>query len=78
MDLGSYSFSYTNNYHLKSTSNGHNAGTDGTDVGIYGTLIPYKEAAVPFNPHISSKSIGSTTNPTGTLDVDIRVSAQDR
>jgi hypothetical protein len=72
------SFSYTNNYHLKTTSNGHNAGNDGTDVGLYGTLIPYKESAVPFNPHISSKTIGTVTTPTGTLNVDIKVSAQDR
>ena len=72
------SFFYTNNYHVKATSNGHNAGNDGTDVGIYGTLIPYKEAAVPFNPHISSKTIGTVTTPTGTLNVDIKVSAQDR
>ena len=72
------SFAYTNNYHVKATSNGHNAGTDGTDVGIYGTLIPYKESAVPFNPHISSKTIGTVTTPTGTLNVDIKVSAQDR
>lgn len=72
------SFAYTNNYHVKATSNGHNAGNDGTDVGIYGTLIPYKESAVPFNPHISSKTIGTVTTPTGTLNVDIKVSAQDR
>jgi len=72
------SFFYTNNYHVKTASNGHNTGTDGTDVGIYGTLIPYKESAVPFNPHISSKTIGTVTTPTGTLNVDIKVSAQDR
>jgi len=72
------SFAYTNNYHVQATSNGHNAGNDGTDVGIYGTPIPYKESAVPFNPHISSKTIGTVTTPTGTLNVDIKVSAQDR
>ena len=71
-------FAYTNNYHLKPTSNGHNAGSDGTDVGLYGTQIPYKESAVPFNPHISSKSIGNATNSAGSLNVDIKVSAQDR
>jgi hypothetical protein len=71
-------FSYWNNYHLKQTSLGHNIGTDGTDLGIYGTLTPFKEGSVPYNPHISSKSIGTTTNPTGTLNVNIKVSAQDR
>lgn len=71
-------FSYLNNYHLKPTSLGHNAGNDGTDIGIYGTIYPCKDGAVPFNPHIMSKTIGNATNPTGTLNVDIKVSAQDR
>ncbi len=71
-------FSYSNNYHLKATSNGHNAGTDGTDVGIFGTQFPAKEGAVPFNPHISHKNIGTAVTPTGVLNVDVRVSAQDR
>ena len=71
-------FSYSNNYHLNPTSIGHNAGGDGTDVGIYGTLYPCKDGAVPSNPHIISKNIGIATNPTGTLNVDIKVSAQDR
>ncbi len=71
-------FSYSNNYHLKTTSNGHNAGTDGTDIGIFGTQFPAKDGAVPFNPHISSKSIGTVVSPSGTLSVDVKVSAQDR
>jgi hypothetical protein len=71
-------FSYSNNYHLKSTSNGHDAGTDGTDVGIFGTGFPAKDGAVPFNPHISSKNIAPNLSPTGKLGVDITVTAQDR
>lgn len=34
--LYSTSFSFANDYHLQSNSPGHNAGTDGTDIGIYG------------------------------------------
>lgn len=78
INMPNWSFSYSNNYHLKSTSPGKNAGTDGTDLGIYGTQYPAKEGAVPFNPHISYKNIGTTVSPTGMLNVDVKVSAQDR
>ena len=71
-------FSYNSNYHLKPSSPGVSYGTDGTDVGIYGTINPYKESAVPFNPHIRSKLISSETTPEGILNVTISVSAQDR
>jgi hypothetical protein len=71
-------FVYSNNYHLKTNSLSHNAGSDGTDLGIYGTQLPYKEAAIPFNPHISSKNISTQVSPTGMLNVDVKVSAQDR
>lgn len=71
-------FSYNSNYHLKPSSPGVNYGTDGTDVGIYGTLAPYKDGAVPFNPHIVFKSISSETTPEGILNVTISVSAQER
>jgi hypothetical protein len=72
------SFSYANDYHLKPTSPGKNAGNDGNDIGIYGTFYPYKESAVPANPHIGFKNISPATNASGTLPVDIKVSAQER
>jgi hypothetical protein len=72
------SFSYGHNYHLKSTCPGKNYGTDGTDIGIFGTSSPYKDGAVPFNPHIFSKNISGQTTPQGILNVNISVSAQDR
>lgn len=72
------SFSYNYDYHLLSTSVGVNSGTDGTDIGIYGTIYPYKPSAVPANPHISTKSISPSSVPNGTLPVNIRVIAQDR
>jgi hypothetical protein len=71
-------FSYDYNYKLKTASPGNNFGTDGTDVGIYGTTSPYKDGAVPFNPHIVFKSISTETTPQGILNVTISVSAQDR
>lgn len=67
----------TGNYHLKSTSVGKNAGTDGTDLGIYGGAFPWKDGAVPFNPHIQTFQISGTTDSTGSLNVNIEVAAQD-
>jgi hypothetical protein len=69
------SFNYAHDYHLKPTCPGVNGGTDGTDVGIYGTGTPYKDGAVPVNPHIRYKAITSDNN---TINVNIKVAAQDR
>lgn len=67
-------FDYKQDYHIKTDSPAHNAGTDGNDLGIYGTSNPWKEGSVPSYPHIQSKSI-STVN--GNLNVKIKVAAQD-
>jgi len=75
---GGGSFKYTDNYHLKSGSPGKNAGKDGTDIGIYGGVFPWKEGSVPFNPHIISSTIANKTNSDGTLHVSIKVEAQHR
>jgi len=77
VNANGYSFNYSYNYHLLSSSPGKNFGTDGKDVGLYGTLFPYKDGAVPFNPHIMSKSISGETTPSQVLNVNISVSAQD-
>lgn len=65
---------YTDNLHL--ISPGTYNGTDATQVGIYGGLYPYKEGAVPSNPHIRSKSIGLTPDVNGKLKVNFTVAAQ--
>lgn len=71
-------FSYDSDFHLKETSPGKNAGTDGTDIGIYGTMSPYKEGAVPFNPHITINNISTRTDSEGKLDVKVTVEAQNQ
>lgn len=71
------SYSPTDNYHLQPNSIGINAGTDGTDIGIYGGPFPWKEGAVPSNPHVQFININGNTNPNGTLPVNINVNAQD-
>lgn len=73
-----YGYSQAYDYRLKSSSPGKNAGTDGTDIGIYGGAYPYKDGAVPPNPHISTKAISPTSAANGTLPVNIKVVAQDR
>ena len=65
---------YTDNLHL--VSPGTYIGTDATQVGIYGGLYPYKEGAVPSNPHIRAKSIGLTPDVNGKLKVNFTVAAQ--
>ncbi|MDL2308636.1 hypothetical protein LJC53_03510 [Bacteroidales bacterium OttesenSCG-928-C03] len=68
-------FDYSHDYHLLSPA--AYPGTDGTQVGVYGGLFPYKAAAVPVNPHISSKFIAPQTNNEGELQIEINVNAQD-
>lgn len=73
----SASFSYSSNYKLSDTSAAKAAGLSGADCGIYGGDNPYKEGAVPMNPHISFKNIPSATDSQGKLNIQIRVAAQD-
>lgn len=71
------SFNYNNNYQLRSNCLGNNAGSDGTDIGLFGTAYPYKPGAVPINPHIQTKIIAPNTDSQGNLNINIRVGAQD-
>ncbi len=70
-------FSYEFDYSLNTGSPGIAAGTDGFDIGIYGTTRPYKEGAVPRIPRIVSQSIDKETNAEGKLQVEVEVEAQD-
>lgn len=67
-------FTYEQDYNLTNTET--YLGNDGTQVGIYGGLFPYKEEAIPGNPHISSQSIATSTDENGMLNISITVSAQ--
>lgn len=70
-------FDYQADYHLKASCPGINAGTDGTDIGIFGTDFPFKEGSVPQNPHIQIQNI-IYDNLNNTLDINIKSSAQER
>ncbi len=69
-------FNYFFDFHLKDSSVGKGTGLNGTDIGIYGGVAPYKEGAVPSNPHIVSKYISPQTDANGNLKIDITVEAQ--
>ena len=51
----SFGLNYSSNFQLRSNSPYLVAGTDGTDIGIYGGPFPWKEGSIPFNPHLSVK-----------------------
>jgi hypothetical protein len=53
-------------------------GVNGEDCGIYGGNYPAKEGWIPFNPYISVFQVPNSTNPDGTLPINIKVTAQDR
>ena len=69
-------FNYAHNYHNLSSFNAQIIGSDGLELGVYGSTNPYKEGGVPLNPHIQTKTISTGTNPNGMLNVDIKVNAQ--
>jgi hypothetical protein len=68
-----YVFNYAHDYHLQDAED--YLGTDGTEVGIYGGAFPWKEGAVPSNPHIQSAIVAPTTNE-GKLNVQIKAISQ--
>ncbi|MBK6835331.1 MAG: hypothetical protein IPG89_14115 [Bacteroidetes bacterium] len=52
-------------------------GTDGFQVGVYGTSEGLKDGAVSKNPHVILKSIAPQTTPAGDLNINITVGAQE-
>lgn len=76
VDQTGNAFDYAHDYHLQLP--GTYVGVDGTQVGINGGTFPYKEGAVPSNPHFSNKNIAAKTDADGLLHIEINVSAQDK
>jgi hypothetical protein len=76
-------FSYSNDYHLQSTSPARNAGTDGTDLGVYGGTypfpsggdIPYQTSAMPNIPQIMNIQI---SNPVIPIDSVLHINVKAR
>jgi hypothetical protein len=69
------SFDYSYDYHLKNPE--LYIGTDGTQVGLYGGIIPFKDGGLPSNPQIISKSVANQTDASGNLNINFTVKAQE-
>lgn len=65
-------------FHLKSEVKNKIQGTDGTEVGIYGTNEPFKEYGIPFNPLIKKAKIQTISRPNAKLKIEFEVEAQER
>lgn len=72
----SNAFDYTYDYHLQNPAT--YLGSDGTQIGIYGTSQPAKVGTVPVNPHVSTKTIAPQTNASGELNIQVTVGAQNQ
>lgn len=72
----SINFDYNQNYALLAAAQTAFLGADGTQVGIYGGIFPFKTNSVPTNPTITAKTIGSNTTANGQLPVQVTVEAQ--
>lgn len=71
---------WTYDYHLQASSPGHNAGTDGTDIGLYGGSAPLN---VPFGgtprlPQVTQFDLlNSTIGQGGTINVQVQGAKHD-
>ena len=63
-------------YHLLPSCPGVNAGSDGYDMGIYGSAVPAKELRIPSNPQITDFIVSGSSDINGNLKVKIKVEAQ--
>jgi len=70
------------NYHIQETSPGKTGGKNGTEegaeVGIYGGLYPWKDGALPPNPHFQLIDVAPKVDAEGNLNVRIKVETQER
>lgn len=66
-------YSDTETFELTDEAKTKYLGTDGTQIGLYGGLMPY--TSIPFYPRITKMNVASKTTADGKLSVDIEVSA---
>ena len=71
-------FSWSYDFHLQATSPGKNAGTDGTDIGIYGGMLPLEPGTNPHFPQMMTLTLpsGSSVPAGGTLNVHFTAKKQ--
>lgn len=56
VSAASFVFNPTYNFQLLAASPGNNAGTDGTNIGIFGGNYPWKVGSLPINPNIEQNN----------------------
>ena len=66
-------YSDTQTFELTEEAKTKYLGTDGTEVGIYGGLLPYN--STPSYPQITKMNVANKTTADGKLSVEIEVSA---
>ena len=68
-------FNFAHNYRLKSNSVGHNAGLDGTDIGVYGRGNIFSMTGEPNIPSVRTFSIlNPITTSGGTINITVTAS----
>jgi len=73
--INDHDFSWSYNYQLSETSPGHNAGTDGTDIGPFGGAYPISTTGEPKLPIIELFNINNPIIPLDSvLNIHIKVS----
>jgi len=65
------------NYRLGPTSPGKNAGTDGTDIGIYGGPYPFVDGGIPPIPQILLMHVSNPVPLNSDIDIHIKARKQD-
>lgn len=68
-------FSDSTSYELTQVAKTQYLGTDGTEVGIYGGMMPF--TTEPSFPRITRMNVGKKANSEGKLNVDIEVSSDE-
>jgi hypothetical protein len=76
-----YQFTMADNYKLLPTSPGHNAGTDGTDIGPFGGSSPFPSSPIggePKIPQVKNMNLSNTTYPlNGNINLNVKGKKQD-
>ncbi|MDF1549786.1 MAG: hypothetical protein P1P88_18300 [Bacteroidales bacterium] len=73
-----YVFNWGYDYRLTASSPGHNAGTDGTDIGPFGGSDPLSTTGEPAIPVIMQMNILNPTLPeNGTIEIQLKARVQE-
>jgi hypothetical protein len=76
IDGNIHDYSYKHDFRLKSGSPAIGAGTNGTDIGLYGGNAPFKVGGLPQVPHVRNVKINDEA-VNGQLPIEITVKAQE-